>query len=429
MPTDRPVELPVSLYGTHVGELVSLGRSRSILRWSDGAGERWGLNSATLSMNLRVGSVNEEQTDSFFGALLPEGAHLDRLAVEAKVASNDVVGLLGHVGADLAGALRVGDERIARDPAVLTAEEVEQLLVRASGFLVGGGGSALPGLQRKLTLSRIDGRWTRGNGTLASTHILKPVAEQDRASVESENYTLAIARRLGLLTFESWVERIGSHMVLVIERYDRVRRGDTVTRLHQEDAAQALGLPWNGNAKFESVDARASLASVAGLLDRGRTVFSPGLPDAVKLLNVAVGNTDAHAKNFSFLHEEDGRTRLAPYYDASPLALAYGGTQALALRINGRTQQPDVTRSDLVQEAVSWGMAESSAITVIDSSLEQIVEATRELEAHESIERHVPGYIRGQAENLRAGRPARIPSAVPLMALRRLGTEQPERSG
>lgn len=434
MQTDRPVELPVSLYGTHIGELVSLGRSRSIFRWSDAADERWGLNSAALSMDLRIGSTNEEQTDSFFGALLPEGAHLDRLAVEAKVASNDVAGLLGHVGADLAGALRVGDERAAREPVVLTTEEIEQLLVRASGFLVGGGGSALPGFQRKLTLTRIGGQWTRGNGTLPSTHILKPVGEQDRASVESENYTLAVARRLGLLAFDSWVEQIGSHMVLVIERYDRVRRGDTVTRLHQEDAAQALGLPWNSNAKFESVDARASLASIAGLLDRGRTVFSPGRPDAEKLLrytvlNVAAGNTDAHAKNFSFLHDEAGRTRLAPYYDASPLALAYGGTQALAMRVNGRTQQPDVTRSDLVQEAVSWGLAESSAVTIVDSALEEIVDATRELEAHESIERHVPGYIRGQAENLRAGRPARIPSAVPLMALKRLGTEQPERSG
>jgi hypothetical protein len=46
-----------------------------------------------------------------------------------------------------------------------------------------------------------------------------------------------------------------------------------------------------------------------------------------------------------------------------------------------------------------------------------------------SIEAHVPGYIRGQAQNLAEGRPARIPSVIPLMAQKRLGTPQPRDPG
>jgi serine/threonine-protein kinase HipA len=320
-------ELAVSLYGTHLGELVR-GGDRALFRWSADAERRWGLNSGALSQSLRVGFTSTELTESFFGALLPEGIHLDRLARESKVASDDLVGLLAQVGADLAGALQVGDPREAREPEQLVEHEIALLLDQASGFLVGGGGSALPGFQRKLTLTRRGNGWWRGNGTLPSTHILKPVGAEHRAAVESEDYLLRVGRRLGLVDFESWVEEIGQRHVLVIERYDRPLSGSDIVRIHQEDAGQALGLPWGGGEKFENNDARASLKAVAGLLDTRRTVFQPARPDAEKLLrytvlNVAGGNTDAHAKNFSLLHEDDGSTRLAPLYDAAPLALAY----------------------------------------------------------------------------------------------------------
>lgn len=175
---------------------------------------------------------------------------------------------------------------------------------------------------------------------------------------------------------------------------------------------------------------RASLAAVAGLLDRQRTVFDPRLPDTEKLLrytvlNVAGGNTDAHAKNFSILHQANGQTELAPFYDSAPLALAYDATQALSMRINNKWQLPDITREDLVEEAANWGIEPGRATDVIDEALGEIIRATRTLEAHPSIAKHIPGYIRGQAENLAAGRPARIDSAIPLMARRHLGTPQP----
>ncbi len=69
---------------------------------------------------------------------------------------------------------------------------------------------------------------------------------------------------------------MGDRAVLVVERYDRVRTASgTIERLHQEDAAQALGLPWGGNDKFEQANGGANLRAIAGLLDAGRTVFDP----------------------------------------------------------------------------------------------------------------------------------------------------------
>jgi serine/threonine-protein kinase HipA len=423
------VELPVTLYGTHLGELVRSG-DRALLRWSDDAAERWGVNATVLSRGLRVGFSNTAQTESFFGGLLPEGVHLDRLAAHAQTASNDLVGLLAIVGADLAGALRVGSERESTDPEILGTEQLIALLDSADGFLVGGGGSALPGFQRKLTLTREAGRWVKGNGTVPSTHILKPVPAENRSAVEAEAYTLKLARHLGLLSYEVDVEQIGERAVLIVERFDRVRTSTgAIERLHQEDAAQALGLPWGGNDKFERNNPASSLRAIAELLDTRTTVFdSDGAPDRLRLLRyavftVAVGNSDAHAKNFSLLHDESGDDRLAPLYDAAPLALDFAGSQGLALRINERTMLPDVTVEDLVAEAVSWGVAEAAARETVATTLDALIDATRRTPAHDSIERHVPGYIRGQAQNLAAGRAARIPSAVPLMSRPRIGSE------
>ncbi len=421
--------LPVTLYGTDIGVLDRVG-GRSLFTWSPAAEQRWGLNSPALSRNLRVGKTDAGATESFFGALLPEGQWLVNLARDVKVTSSDLVGLFTEVGADLAGALTVGAGRKVGEPHTIDEQELGLLLEQASGFLMGGGGSALPGFQRKLTLTRRGGRWIAGNGGVASTHILKPVSSELRATVEGESYVLAIARELGLADFDAWVEDIAGRAVLVVERYDRIVRGGDVDRIHQEDFAQALGLPWGGNAKFEHSDPRASLKEIAQMLDSGRTIFDRSAKDIERLLrytvlNVAAGNTDAHAKNFALLHPADAKPHLAPYYDSAPLALAYGASTALAMRIAGQSQLPDITVDHLVEEARSWGIPETDAHQIVSDELSAIIDATRSLTAHPSIEAHIPGYIRGQAQNLLDGKPARIVNVAPLMALPRIGSAQP----
>lgn len=422
--------LPVTLYGHHLGELTRTSDGAR-LQWSRHAESHFGLNATVLSRSLRVGVNDAALTESFFGNLLPEGIHLDRLATRVQVASNDVVGLLAAVGADLAGALRVGTEEPPGDPETLDRAQIIALLDNADGFLVGGGGSALPGFQRKLTLTRENGVWLRGNGSLPSTHILKPVPTDLRAAVDQEAYVLEIARAAGLLEYETRVEAFGDRTVLVVERFDRRRSASgTIERIHQEDMAQALGLPWGGDDKFERANPRANLRAIAGQLDSRSTVFDPQ-PDADRqrllrylTVSVAVGNSDAHAKNYSILHGDGGGEHLAPYYDAAPLALAYDGSPLNALTINGQRQLADTTRDDLTSEAEGWGVGASLAASIVDETLHAVIEATRTVNAPDSIRRHVPGYIRGQAENLRAGRPARIPSAVPLASLPFLGTPE-----
>lgn len=428
--TDRA--LPVRLHGQLIGTLTDGPDGRPLMTWAQPF--PWRLNSAVLSRHLRVGVTDSAATQSFFGGLLPEGEHLNRLARELKVGSDDLVGIFAAVGADLVGALRIGEGRERLEPQTLTPGDVRELLRQAPGFLVGGGGSAVPGFQRKLTLTRVDGQWMRGNGHIASTHILKPVPEGLRAAVDAESYSLSLTRELGLSPFEAWVEQFDDLTVLVVERYDRSRtESGTITRIHQEDFAQALGLPAHGNDKFEWHEPRANLAAVAAELDDAATIFRPGV-DREQLLRyvtatIAIGNTDAHAKNYSLLHDERGGTRLAPLYDIAPLALRYDAGEQLAMKVNGQGRQPDVTVDDLAAEAVSWGIDESRAREIVDATLHGLIEGTRSVPADASIEAHVPGYIRRQAQNLLDGVPARIRSHVPLMMLPRVDSEHPYGAG
>lgn len=421
------LSLGVELYGTQIGELDRRGGKASF-EWSAEAETRWKLQATPLSHSMPVGISSPERTESFFGALLPEGRWLDRLSATLQVASNDLVGLLDKVGADLAGALRVGAGRDAGPPKPIDSAELQALLAQASGFVLGGGGSAISGFQRKLTLTRLDERWLNGNGSIASTHIIKPVLAENRALAEGENYVLGIARTLGLLHFESWIEMIGAAPALIIERYDRQATNSGVERIHQEDFAQALGLPWGGDDKFERNNAGASLAAIAAVLDRDRSIFDRGESDREKLLkyvtlNVTAGNTDAHAKNFSLLRFDTGSARLAPFYDAAPLALGFEAPLGMAMSIAGEKLITQVTTDHLVDEARAWGVGAASAREVIGETLDRIIGATRELAAHESIADHVPGYIRGQAQNLAAGKPARLDTSGPPILMPRLGSE------
>jgi len=101
---------------------------------------------------------------------------------------------------------------------------------------------------------------------------------------------------------------------LLVTRYDRLDRDDHTIRLHQEDFAQAQGVP--SNRKYASEGGptfRDCFALVRQATSRpAREVLK--LADAA-IFNVIIGNADAHAKNYSLLRQSNGEVVLAPLYD------------------------------------------------------------------------------------------------------------------
>ncbi len=78
-------------------------------------------------------------------------------------------------------------------------------------------------------------------------------------------------------------------------------------------------------------------------------------------MNVALGNTDAHAKNVSVLHHEDSTMTLAPAYDISPHRHYPTSGRRAAMDVNDVQNIDAITVADLVAEALTWGLKADEA--------------------------------------------------------------------
>jgi hypothetical protein len=138
--------------------------------------------------------------------------------------------------------------------------------------------------------------------------------------------------------------------------------------------------------------------------------------DVVDLLrraafNVAVANADAHAKNSSFLHDgQDVNVRLAPVYDViCTIALEATDDQGLpvtasskmAQRVSGASDVEEVTKADLVDEAVAWRVRKATAVRVVNEMIDAIQDTLPGLNGNE----RVLSVIKHRVSQLAARRP------------------------
>lgn len=410
--------LTVRLSGTEIGLIHANGAFTWVPSWQ----ELSTLNAPVLSHSLRFGAPDPDPRP-FFGGLLPEGVGLERLSREVGASTADLYALLAAVGADVGGSVTIGEPRPPLEPLPVRESELVQELHRAAGYLrgstVGGGGSAAAGVQQKIALTLADDskEWLNGRGSAPSTHLLKPVAPEFGARVHAEALLNSVAIELGLSAHSTEVRRIGDLDVLIVERYDRVRSDGQWQRIHQEDTAQALGLPWGGNDKYESVNGRAALKNVAQLLRTSGSALSASPNDrekflALTTLNVAAGNTDAHAKNFSILlpplsnNSQTQRARLADAYDLVPQSFFAPEADPLAMRINGLSSLRRVTANDLVAEGMTWRLSESVCRRTVDSTLRNIANALDTRAGAHDASPALVEFISEQTTNLLGGNPA-----------------------
>lgn len=154
----------------------------------------------SLTMPLHSGPVTADRLLPWLTNLLPE-THLAEIGQRLKVSPQDVVGLLGHIGRDTAGALSIGAPRKRGVHVQLVPDAValERILdeLPAKPFLIGerGVSMSLAGVQEKLPVFvDEDGAISIPVDGTPSTHILKPDTKRLAGSVENETFCLALAR-------------------------------------------------------------------------------------------------------------------------------------------------------------------------------------------------------------------------------------------
>lgn len=387
------VALDAWLYGTRVGTLTPGPRPGSVeLSWTARARERWGIGSRVVSHLLPVppsgAGTPPARVRVWLEGLLPEGALLTNLAVEAGVEPDDTLGFLAHYGRDTAGAVLFvpAGEPPEREGsyAPVTDTEIGDMLRRAEsrrGPRTDRHDSltSLAGLEPKIALARAGtGAWLRCLDGAASTHILKlsrPESSPTWDVIDTEAAALDLARRIGLTTVDAEVATYGGARCIVVSRYDRVTQPDgRVERVHQEDAAQALGISTRDpGRKAQHGRALPSLAAIAEVLRAGGSE-----PDDLLRLttfNLAVGNTDAHAKNISFVRYADGTAQLAPAYDVAMHLHSPVASGVFAMDVRGARVMADLTADALVDEGVAWGIPRRRAVRAVAGTLDALSSA------------------------------------------------------
>jgi serine/threonine-protein kinase HipA len=198
--------------------------------------------------------------------------------------------------------------------------------------------------------------------------------------VENEAFCMRVAKHLGVDVAEVETTELADRKLMLVERFDRhVSADGSVERIHQEDFCQAFGL--SPDFKHEE-DGGPLLQRIAGILG---TVAAPGslerLLQAVTL-NALIGNGDAHAKNFSLLHNSSGALTLAPLYDL--LCTLHYGDDHLAMYIDNVHRTNRVTTERIANEAARWGLGKEPALTIIEDLLAKAPDAIAA--AHEETE-------------------------------------------
>lgn len=312
------------------------------------------LNAYPLSpaMPLHGDAPQSNTIKRFLENLLPEGRALDIASAHYNVTKNNIFALIRQLGQETAGALSfVSDEQSqakvqTSKREVALAELAERIEKRNDiPFMVWDGKvrMSMAGYQDKLALYKEEEKLFLVEGALSSTHILKPEPVDERLSclVANEHYCMTLAARMGLHAAPVSILRLPAPALLV-QRFDRVRDKESVTRLHMIDACQALDFPVSykyernlGNGRDvrdirDGVGFQKLFSLQQAAVSKVKTVRAM---TAWAIFQFLIGNSDAHGKNFSFYCRREG-LEPTPFYDLvsvvqydhilHEMAMAYG---------------------------------------------------------------------------------------------------------
>ncbi|EID0062744.1 HipA domain-containing protein [Vibrio sp. V39_P1S14PM300] len=297
----------------------------------------------SLSLPLVRGECSSFNALNFIHNLLPDLKE-ERLSLAQSVGvqSNDVFTLLSKISHDCTGGISFTESReppkIGWKYREISASELNELVTQRKSFLpfFGDYRPCISGTQRKTTLTRLNGKWYVPQEKSLSSHIIKfpmdVIAQSNSVldmsgSVENEFICTQIAKELGfkvpdieIITAESGAK------ALAVKRFDRCFGDGVVTRRHQEDFCQILGVPEHQKYQSENNLSVSKIVDVLSLSAQSKA----NNHDFFKfmILQCLLGATDGHLKNFSVHIAPGGHYKLAPFYD---LLSAYPAVSATGL--------------------------------------------------------------------------------------------------
>jgi serine/threonine-protein kinase HipA len=379
--------LDVYLLGNFVGQLSQNDRGEMGFLYAP----KWFENPQAVplsqSLPLQDRPFLNPDCHGFFGGILPEEAKRERIAKNLGISKKNDFAMLAEIGGECAGAvtfMSAGQSLATPDYRALSEQELAEILrdLPKRPLLAGKEGIrlSLAGAQDKITVHRSNDGFAIPMNGAPSTHILKPAFERYENTVLNEAVCMRLAKTSGLPVADVEILEIEGMQVLSVERYDRLLHEDgTVKRLHQEDFCQALGIV--SEMKYQS-EGGVSLKQVFDLL---RSVSSVPVIDLRHLLNVVIfnyliGNNDAHGKNFSLLYN-DGKIRLAPFYDLLCTVFYPELATKMAMKIGGKYEPDEVHARHFEKLADEAGLSKPMVLKQVAVVADKVLSAISDVEA------------------------------------------------
>src|SRR3990172_3720670 len=280
----------------------------------------------------------------FFSNLLPEGVLREYMVKRLKIHHDQEFEILMALGANLPGAVRA-----------LPADELPQ---SALDYRPGTTRAALDetpikfslgGSQLKFSMIERGGRFTLADGN--DEWIVKP-PHPTHANVPANEYTMMrLAAAAGIQTPEVKLVKLDDidlaglvglsipqweTWAYAIKRYDRTTEG----RVHVEDFAQVFNVYGDQEYKATNYDTIGRL-----IFDLFPNRFEQ-LAELIRRLvvNILVGNGDAHLKNWSVIYQDKVTPRLSPAYDLVS-TIHYVQNYSLALNMGGEKRFESIDES------------------------------------------------------------------------------------
>ncbi|GEM80842.1 type II toxin-antitoxin system HipA family toxin [Vibrio superstes] len=354
-PLEKVEGLAIHLHGNRVGVIAHYAGGKNILAFdpdfiaiSPQIRPVFTLRQLFDSDYLNKSQIRTDKVPPVLSNLLPEGALRELTARALQCHSNNEFSILAYMGANLPGAIiatpiAAGDvpkwaleQRLSTEP--------QQINVRHANSKF-----SLAGVQMKFSSSYRDGRYHIDQELSGDMWIIKTPSTIHRGVPSNEFSCMKLAEMVGAEVSEVRLIEIteldgmpsiklpDEQYAYGIKRFDRSDNG----RIHTEDFAQVFGLyPAD---KYQRVNYE----------QLGRVVYQYSdqrLKDIQQfarrlLINIMLGNGDAHLKNWTLIYPDQRSPSLSPLYDVvftSPYIVG----DSLALNLSGTKNWFDISLDD-----------------------------------------------------------------------------------
>lgn len=335
--------------------------------------------SCTLPLQQKTFSAESGIAHSFFANLLPEAGARDLLVRNLKITNTDF-NLLRAIGGECAGALSVlkPQDIPSLDNNYFSLSETDlKTLLRRKGQTIQWETHERPrlslaGAQNKCPILVKGNKYYIPKKEAPSSHILKFEITDYRHLPAYETFTTMLAKYVGLPVVDIALKQHEGIYFAEIERYDRIL-GENITRLHQEDFCQALGFSYHKKYQEEG---GPSFIDCYHLV---RQHSSQPISDLSHLLhwfifNILAGNSDAHAKNLSFLYSKNG-ILLAPFYDLICTRAIEKIDYHLAMSVGDERNPSVITEKDWKLLAEQCGIPENQILKQVQNLGKALIQA------------------------------------------------------